>query len=148
MDFSLLLGAAHAFEIPFIMGDFDLGGQTSFIYDKDKIKERNILSASMMQYWSEFAKNGNPGKGSNENLVRWEKWKSFDGDSKIMILDTVPSGGTRIINSHVPIDALVEVFNNDPRSKKIVDKCAFLEIVFSWVDNWKEKNNSCINYES
>ena len=118
MDFSLLLGAAHAFEIPFIMGDFDLGGQTSFIYDKDKIKERNILSASMMQYWSEFAKNGNPDRGSNKNLARWEKWKTFEGDSKIMILDTISSGGSRIINSHVPIDALVETFNNDPRSKK------------------------------
>ena len=65
-----------------------------------------------------------------------------------MILYRVSCGGTRIINSDVPIDALVEAFNNDPRSKKIVDKCAFLEIVFSWVDNWKEKNNSCINYES
>ena len=65
-----------------------------------------------------------------------------------MILDTISSGGSRIINSHVPIDALVETFNNDPRSKKIEDKCAFLEVVFSWVDNWKEKNNSCINYES
>ena len=68
MDFSLLLGAAHAFEIPFIMGDFDLGDQTSFIYDKDKIKERNILSANMMQYWSEFAKNGNPDRGSNKKF--------------------------------------------------------------------------------
>lgn len=148
MDLSLLLGAAHAFEIPFIMGDFDLGSQTSLIYDKDKIKERNILSASMMQYWAEFAKNGSPDKGSNKNLSRWENWKTFDGDSKIMILDTISSGGTRMIDSYVPIDSLVKTFNNDPRSKKIEDKCAFLEIVFSWVDNWKEKNNSCISYES
>ena len=43
MDFSLLLGAAHAFEGPFIMGDFDLGNQTSLIYDKNKIQERDIL---------------------------------------------------------------------------------------------------------
>ena len=72
----------------------------------------------MMQYWSEFAKNGNPDRSSNKNLARWEKWKTFEGDSKIMILDTISSGGSRIINSHVPIDALVETFNNDPRSKK------------------------------
>ena len=34
MNFSLLLGAAHAFEIPFIMSDFDFVDQTSFLYDK------------------------------------------------------------------------------------------------------------------
>ena len=147
MDFSLLLGAAHAFEIPFIMGDFDLGNQTSLIYDKNKIQERDILSYSMMQYWSEFAKTGDPNKGSKKNLERWNKWKSYDGNSQIMVLDTISSGGVRMTESYVPIEALVEVFNNDPRSEKIKDKCAFLEIAFSWVDNWKEKNNSCMDYE-
>ena len=147
MDFSLLLGAAHAFEIPFIMGDFDLGNQTSFIYDKNKIQERDILSDSMMQYWSEFAKTGDPNKGSKKNLERWNKWKSYDGNSQIMVLDTISSGGVRMTESYVPIEALVEVFNSDPRSEKIKDKCAFLEIAFSWVDNWKEKNNSCMDYE-
>ena len=147
MDFSLLLGAAHAFEIPFIMGDFDLGNQTSFIYDKNKIQERDILSDSMMQYWSEFAKTGDPNKGSKKDLERWNRWKSNDDNSQIMILDTISSGGVRMTESYVPIEALVEVFNSDPRSKKIKDKCAFLEIAFSWVDNWKEKNNSCMDYE-
>ena len=58
MDFSLLLGAAHAFEIPFLMGDFDFGDQTSFLYDKRKIVERDKLSSFMMKYWSEFARSG------------------------------------------------------------------------------------------
>ncbi len=148
MDFSFLLGAAHAFEIPFIMGDFDLGNQTSLIYDKNKIKERDILSTNMMQYWSEFAKNGDPNKGRNTNLSTWTKWKSVDGVSQIMILDTISSGGVRMINSHVPIEDLVEIFNKDPRSKNIKDKCAFLEIAFSWVDDWKEKNNSCMDFKN
>ena len=148
MDFSFLLGAAHAFEIPFIMGDFDLGNQTYLIYGKKKIKERDILSKTMMQYWSEFARSGNPNKGSKKNQTLWKKWKSIDGNTNLMILDTISSGGSKIENSHVPIKNLVEVFDQDPRSKKISDKCAFLNTAFSWVDNWKEKNNSCINYES
>lgn len=148
MDFSLLLGAAHAFEIPFIMGDFDLGNQTSFIYDKNKIPERDILSSNMMQYWSEFAKTGDPNKGSKKDLERWNRWKSNDDNSQIMILDTISSGGVRMIDSYVPIEALVGVFDNDLRSEKVKDRCAFLEIAFSWVDNWKEKNNSCMDYES
>ena len=101
----------------------------------------------MMRYWSEFAKTGDPNKGSKKNLERWNKWKSYDGNSQIMVLDTISSGGVRMTESYVPIEALVEVFNSDPRSEKIKDKCAFLEIAFSWVDNWKEKNNSCMDYE-
>ena len=65
-----------------------------------------------------------------------------------MILDTISSGGVRMINSHVPIEDLVEIFNKDPRSKNIKDKCAFLEIAFSWVDDWKEKNNSCMDFKN
>ena len=145
MDFSLLLGAAHAFEIPFIMGDFDFGDQTSFLYDKKKTQERDRLSSSMMSYWAEFARSGNPSTSNNSNLPKWTSWKSGDLDSfRIMILDTLSSGGPKMDKSYVPISNLVSIFNEDIRSNEVDDKCEFLNIAYSWVDNWKVKNNSCL----
>ena len=70
MDFSLLLGAAHAFEIPFIMGDFNFGDQTSFLYDKKRLIERDKLSLSMMSYWAEFARSGQPSTINNTQPAR------------------------------------------------------------------------------
>jgi len=145
MDFSLLLGAAHAFEIPFIMGDFDFGDQTSFLYDKKKTQERDRLSSSMMSYWAEFARSGNPSTSNNSNLPKWTSWKSGGLDSfRIMILDTLSSGGPKMDKSYVPISNLVSIFNEDIRSNEVDDKCEFLNIAYSWVDNWKLKNNSCL----
>lgn len=145
MNFSLLLGAAHAFEIPFIMGDFDFGDQTSFLYDKSKINERDILSSSMMSYWAEFARSGKPSSINNSNLPFWGNWKSeSENSSRIMILDTLSSGGPLMDNSYVPIESLVEIFLNDDRSNKVDDNCIFLNIAYSWVDDWKEKNNFCL----
>ena len=145
MDFSLLLGAAHAFEIPFIMGDFDFGDQTSFLYDKRKTQERNNLSSSMMSYWAEFARSGKPSTSNNSNLPEWTSWKSGDQDSlRIMILDTLSSGGPKMDKSYVPISSLVGIFEEDIRSNEVDDKCEFLNVAYSWVDNWKVKNNSCL----
>ena len=145
MDFSLLLGAAHAFEIPFIMGDFDFGDQTSFLYDKKKTQERDRLSSSMMSYWAEFARSGNPSTSNNSNLPKWTSWKSGGLDSfRIMILDTLSSGGPKMDKSYVPISNLVSIFDEDIRSNEVDDKCEFLNIAYSWVDNWKVKNNSCL----
>ena len=145
MDFSLLLGAAHAFEIPFIMGDFDFGDQTSFLYDKKKTRERDRLSSSMMSYWAEFARSGNPSTSNNSNLPKWTSWKSGGLDSfRIMILDTLSSGGPKMDKSYVPISNLVSIFDEDIRSNEVDDKCEFLNIAYSWVDNWKLKNNSCL----
>ena len=145
MDFSLLLGAAHAFEIPFIMGDFDFGDQTSFLYDKKKTRERDRLSSSMMSYWAEFARSGNPSTSNNSNLPKWTSWKSGGLDSfRIMILDTLSSGGPKMDKSYVPISNLVSIFDEDIRSNEVDDKCEFLNIAYSWVDNWKVKNNSCL----
>ncbi|GIS06385.1 MAG: hypothetical protein CM15mP109_11410 [Candidatus Dadabacteria bacterium] len=59
--------------------------------------------------------------------------------------------------SYVPIEALVEVFNNDPRSEKIKDKCAFWRLLFRgltigkkrtirvWIMKVNKKYNCCLS---
>ena len=143
MDFSFLLGAGHGLEIPFVMGDFDFGRQTRFLFTKKNESERIKLSKLIMQYWAHFAKDGYP-NAQLENAVQWGKWpKGGANKNRIMILDTEQSNAPRMSNGYAPHNKLVNIFENDERSLKVNDKCSFLEDVYSWVDNWKSKNDAC-----
>ena len=143
MDFSFLLGAGHGLEIPFVMGDFDFGRQTRFLFTKKNEYERNKLSEIIMQYWTHFAKEGYPSNES-DNITPWEKWpKGGINQNRIMILDTEQSNAPRMSNGYVPHNKLVSIFESDERSLKVDNKCYFLEDVYSWVDSWKSKNNAC-----
>ena len=143
MDFSFLLGAGHGLEIPFVMGDFDFGRQTRFLFTKKNEHERNKLSKVIMQHWTNFAKEGYPSNDS-ENITPWNKWpKGGINQNRIMILDTEQSNAPRMSNGYVPHNKLVSIFESDERSLKVDNKCYFLEDVYSWVDNWKIKNNVC-----
>ena len=143
MDFSFLLGAGHGLEIPFVMGDFDFGRQTRFLFTKKNESERIKLSKLIMQYWAHFAKDGYP-NAQLENAVQWDKWsKGGANKNRIMILDTEQSNAPRMSNGYAPHNKLVNIFENDERSLKVNDKCSFLEDVYSWVDNWKSKNDAC-----
>ena len=143
MDFSLLLGAGHGLEIPFVMGDFDFGRQTRFLFTKKNESERIKLSKLIMQYWAHFAKDGYP-NAQLENAVQWDKWpKGGINKDRIMILDTEQSNAPRMSNGYAPHDKLVNIFENDERSLKVNNKCSFLKDVYSWVDNWQIKNDAC-----
>ena len=143
MDFSFLLGAGHGLEIPFVMGDFDFGRQTRFLFTKKNESERIKLSKLIMQYWAHFAKAGYP-NAQLENAAQWYKWpKGGINKDRIMILDTEQSNAPRMSNGYAPHDKLVNIFENDERSLKVNNKCSFLEDVYSWVDNWQIKNDAC-----
>ena len=143
MDFSFLLGAGHGLEIPFVMGDFDFGRQTRFLFTKKNESERIKLSKLIMQYWAHFAKDGYP-NAQLENAVQWDKWpKGGINKDRIMILDTEQSNAPRMSNGYAPHDKLVNIFENDERSLKVNNKCSFLKDVYSWVDNWQIKNDAC-----
>ncbi|MDB4836536.1 carboxylesterase family protein [Gammaproteobacteria bacterium] len=84
-NFKRLIGAAHATEIPLLTGNNKLVGDYGFlIYPKGPSK--SFLSKNMMNFWANFAKNGNPGTSSNK-----QKWIKYDGSNKIdsnfMVLD-------------------------------------------------------------
>ena len=84
-NFKRLIGAAHATEIPLLTGNNKLVGDYGFlIYPKGPSK--SFLSKNMMNFWANFAKNGNPGSSSNK-----QKWIKYDGLNKIvsnfMVLD-------------------------------------------------------------
>ena len=127
MDFSRILGAAHAIEIPFIMGGLELGGLEDYMFDEDNIDEAKKLSLAMMSYWSEFAYNGDPGSGRNGELKKWESWSSLANSSKFLIIDTPNDGGLRMEKQALSYNSLVEKLLLDDRIPNDSIRCMMLD---------------------
>ena len=97
VDFSQLLGAAHALEIPFVFGSYDLGPLTPAVFNEDNAPGREELGRRMRSYWIEFARTGDPGRGVDGDLPAWTAYESGDANApRLMMLDTEQDGGVRM----------------------------------------------------
>ena len=96
-DVGFALGAAHVVEIPFVFGTFDIFDQLAPVFPMDEAQEQ--LSVSMMSYWTEFARTGDPGRGRRGNKPLWTPWQA-EGD-RLLLLDTPNDGGIRMSDIHV-----------------------------------------------
>ena len=82
-DFKKLIGAAHATEIPLLTGNNKLVGDYGFlIYPRGPSKR--FTSKNMMKFWSNFAKEGTPGKSTNS--IKWDPYNDI-AKSNFIILD-------------------------------------------------------------
>ncbi|MEM9278362.1 MAG: carboxylesterase family protein [Pseudomonadota bacterium] len=115
-DFAKLFGAAHALEIPFVMGHFRfLGKADKWVFTPENEKERLQLSSDMMAYWGEFARNGKPGNGGKPELPRWESWAVEQEKPNIVIFDSQTSGGTRFVEDREKTSTIAEELFADQR---------------------------------
>ena len=90
-DLSVMLGAAHGLEIPFVFGHFELGEGGNIIFTDANASGRRALSAAMISYWTEFAQDGVPGGGRDGGLPREHRvpesgrsggWRPPDDDER------------------------------------------------------------------
>ncbi len=96
-DFSTLLGAGHAIEIPFVFGRFQfLGDADRYVFTKKNAPERTELSDAMMSYWANFAKTGAPGRGVDGDLPEWSAWTGAPSEPTLMVFDSTSDGGVRM----------------------------------------------------
>lgn len=123
-DLSVLAGAAHAFEIPFVFGHFDLGRAGNVIFTAENEPGRRALATQMMSYWAEFAYAGAPGRGRSGDLVEWTAWDDSARTSpKFIVLDTAAGGGLRMSNESVTAARVLRAVDDDPRLATQRDKC-------------------------
>jgi len=137
-DFAELIGAFHASEIPLISGNDDIVGDFDFIlYPKGPSKR--FTEKNMMKFWANFAKNGAPGKSSNN-----KEWTSFidnKGNKSLMILDKRTELGMSKHNKS--IESLI----NELEISSVVnsrEKCALLFQITTFVgadlfDNYNDR---------
>ena len=129
-DLSQLVGAAHAIEIPFVFGYWDLGPRSDLLFDEGNAPGRIALSDAMLSYWAEFAWKGAPGRGRTSELVPWEAWDPSAPDAgKYIVFDTEQDGGIRMEPAIVSTDALLGELARDP-AIGAEERC---EIFADWV---------------
>jgi para-nitrobenzyl esterase len=123
-DLSFMLGAAHAFEIPFVFGHFEMGRQANVIWTKENEPGRSALSTAMMSYWAEFAHRGDPGRGRAGDLPQWTAWdEAVESEHKYIVLDTPAGGGVRMGSEALTKAKVVAQIDADTRMPTQREKC-------------------------
>ncbi len=133
-DLSVMLGAAHGFEIPFVFGHYDLGEAGNVIFNDENQPGIDELSANMMSYWAHFARTGNPGRGAGGTLPQWAAWNPDGDGDKFIILDTEAGGGIRMSPGSVTQEAVGELASTDTALLAREDRCEILNDVMRWSD--------------
>lgn len=133
LDLGTYLGASHAFEIPFVFGHWDLGGQGNVIYTDANAPGREELAAQMMSYWAAFAADGDPGRGRGGELAAWPAWDGRPGASKTNVLDTQAGGGVRMIPDVTTREGVLAAVDADSRLASHQDRCwVYRELAARW----------------
>ena len=131
-NLAVMLGAAHAFEIPFVFGHFDLGRAGNMIYNRDNEANRKALSAEMMSYWTEFAYRGAPGRGRDGKLPEWGAWDNRPSEPKFVVFDTPTDGGVRMSADNLTRASVLAQVETDSRLTSARDKCAVYHALATW----------------
>jgi para-nitrobenzyl esterase len=120
-DLSRLLGAAHAFEIPFVFGGLSFGPATEYIFPESSLPGARVLSDQMMSYWGQFAYTGDPGRGRSGKQPEWKSWGSKTG--QFLVFDTEADGGVRLSNETLTRTKVLAQIANDDRFEAIEERC-------------------------
>ena len=80
--------------------------------------KKRFLSKNMMLLWSNFAKNGSPGKSSNG--LEWLPYNQSANSKNFLVLDN--RRNMKLADSYITYKKLVELLNNDTRVNKL-EKC-------------------------
>ena len=127
-DLATLVGASHAMEIAFILGDFETpyADPFEFFFTKENEAARLALSARMMAYWGNFAHTGDPARGPAKKVGKWRPWTA--GTPTTMVFDTEADGGVRPIRHAGSMGMLARRFVSDDRFRNDTDRCKTAEL--------------------
>lgn len=129
VDLAVIFGAAHAFEIPFVFGIFELGSLSSVLFDEENERRRLALSRRMMSYWAAFARDLNPARGTDGEAPKWQPFAPRSGVTYLH-LDT-STAGIRMANAVVVLARLVERMKQDKRIIADPEKCLIFQAAVS-----------------
>jgi para-nitrobenzyl esterase len=128
-----MLGASHAFEIPFIFGHWYLGPDTRLIFGSGSREGREVLSAQMMSYWAEFAHSGSPGRGRGGDLLEWPAWDDSTPEApRYIVFDSPADGGLSLASETFTLEKVIAQLMDDPRLTDDRDRCAIVRALAEW----------------
>jgi len=131
-DLSSLLGAAHGLEIPFVFDSFDTGLMAR-IAGRGENPERDELARAMRDYWAEFARTGDPGKGGNEHPP-WTPWSPRADGAKFIALDSASDRGIRMSSDTLTRKIVLDGLVGDARFADTAERCRYMQTLVSFND--------------
>jgi len=137
------VGAAHGLEIPFVLGQFDVGPQSELLFHDDNEAPRLHLSERMMGYWAEFARRGDPGRGGRPDGTAWLPWPGDAATTgqqrdRLLIFDTPSDGGIRMADIRIDRETVVQLMEREIGAAP--DRCEAFRATFrNRVDEWADR---------
>ncbi len=132
-DLSLAMGAGHTVEIPFVFG---AGNGFLVPLGNPDNRERKALSSSMMSYWTQFARTGNPQTGRDGREIPWTPWNNSPSANKMIIFDTASDGGIRMSSEEITEETLKQALLNDREFKDQAIHCDIYKALFRGKAAW------------
>ncbi len=121
-DLSVMLGAGHGLEVPFVFGHFEMG-PLNIIFTDQNAAQREAVSSAMRSSWGRFAKSSVPGGA-------WKAWGT-DGQTHL-VFDVAANGGMRMRALTEQADTIVSDVLADPRLQTPKAKCTVLHDLVEW----------------
>ena len=132
-DFADLFGAAHSFEIPFVFGQFRfLGSADKWVFTKKNEADRLRLSREMQAYWAQFARTGDPDRGTGGDQPDWSAWSTESRVENLMVLDTQGDGTVRMVADQETGERIRADLFADPRLPDLTYKCRLHKATEYW----------------
>src|SRR5262249_44744313 len=101
-------------------GHWDLGRDGTRVFPEGNRPGREALWEQMMGYWAQFARTGDPGRGTDGKSPAWLPWQN---GPRYMVLDTPAAGGSRLSTEGETRESVVAAVDADPRLPTQRDKC-------------------------
>ncbi len=130
-DLQKIFGAAHGIELAFVFGTFESAfirdslpatdqGETvadpfRALFNEANRTSRSRVSKSMMSYWAQFARTGNPGRGTRQELPEWRDWQA--SQRKLVFTNTALAWDDKLVDENELLKALWAAPNLSEKEK-------------------------------
>jgi para-nitrobenzyl esterase len=121
-DLSVILGAGHGLEVPFVFGHFQMGPLNT-IFTAENEAQREAVSSAMRSAWGSFATSGAPGG-------TWARWTPAEHQD--LVFDVVANGGVRMKPIAEDADRIIAELLADPRLTTPKARCEVLHDLALW----------------
>jgi hypothetical protein len=131
-DLSKALGAAHGLEIAFAFGSFEGGLGLSYLYPETPARDQ--LARSMMGYWANFARGGDPARGTSGKEPQWLAWGT--GGQRMIVLDSTNDGGINMTSEEVSVPQIKQALAADTTIASTRARCRLYARMFARGQHW------------
>ena len=114
LDLKRLIGAGHGTELIFLFGSFARKGWLRLLLGPRRFAGIVDLTEAVTSYWLQFARTGDPGRGTDDRLPHWRQWNNTGQDGRILVFDEARDGGVRMSEELVTVDAIKARLVADP----------------------------------